>query len=185
MRKALPVLALLLVVALMASAAPVALLAKGSTWKFDASGKDLGPAWKESAYDDSAWKSGKGALGFGDSWIVTQVTPGFITYYFRTTISVEDPAKLTKLTLSASYDDGFALYLNGKEAYRKGIVGDPAAPVSFFATGENHEGASYETFDLTAKISLLAKGVNVVAVEVHQQSATSSDLSWDAELVAE
>ena len=33
-----------------------------STWKYDASGNDLGTAWRALAYDDSAWLSGLGVF---------------------------------------------------------------------------------------------------------------------------
>jgi hypothetical protein len=44
-----------------------------------------------------------------------------------------------------------------------------------------HEAAAdtYESFDVTSKRNLLVAGLNVVAVEVHQSSASSSDLVFD------
>lgn len=36
------------------------------TWKFDASGSDLGAAWREIAFDDSAWATGQALFRAGD-----------------------------------------------------------------------------------------------------------------------
>ncbi len=42
-----------------------------SEWKYDASGADLGTAWTAVGYDDSAWTSGEGAVGFGTPGVYT------------------------------------------------------------------------------------------------------------------
>jgi hypothetical protein len=36
------------------------------TWEYDASGSDLGTAWREPAFDDSAWSSGQGLFRAGN-----------------------------------------------------------------------------------------------------------------------
>ncbi|MBE0545707.1 MAG: lamin tail domain-containing protein, partial [Verrucomicrobia bacterium] len=41
-------------------------LALEGTWKFDASGNDLGTAWRHPAFDDSGWSSGQGLFQGGD-----------------------------------------------------------------------------------------------------------------------
>src|SRR5687767_11758859 len=69
------------------------------TWKYDQSGALPDPNWFAINYDDSAWPSGSGALGFptgenllGQVGVNTPLSmnpPGggaqIITYYFRTT----------------------------------------------------------------------------------------------------
>jgi hypothetical protein len=52
----------------------------GSTWRFDASGSDLGSEWRQRAYNDSGWTSGAGlfragnaTLPFGDPQTVPTV----------------------------------------------------------------------------------------------------------------
>ena len=58
----------------------------------------------------------------------------------------------------------------------------PSGPISFStlanATGEN----TIDTTNLPP--SVLQAGTNVIAVEIHQQALTSSDLSFDLELIA-
>ncbi|MEZ5138502.1 MAG: hypothetical protein R2711_06965 [Acidimicrobiales bacterium] len=82
-----------------ATATPTAdpnLLAYGASWRwYFAEGGPTGP-WAAPGYDDAAWASGPGELGYGDSdektVISTSPTPRPLTAYFRTTIDVADPA---------------------------------------------------------------------------------------------
>jgi hypothetical protein len=158
-------------------------LPQHATWRYRADGVNLGTSWIPAAYVDSAWAQGPGVLGFGEAYIVTPVpmgTPRYTTTYFRTTFLLpDDAATITALTLAATYDDGFVAWLNGQELTRRGL---PAGPVSYSQFATNHEAAGYESIDVTALRALLVPGPNVLAVEVHQTSGTSSDLVWDCEL---
>ena len=68
-----------------------------NVWKYDQSGLDLGTAWRTNDYDDSAWRSGKGLIGFEDviaPYLInapfsTPITPTttITTYYFRATFN--------------------------------------------------------------------------------------------------
>lgn len=169
-----------------AAAQATTALPRLSTWKYHAQGVDLGVAWQQAAYPDTGWPTGPGALGYGDPFIVTPIPYGpdlnnkYPTSYFRTTFQVVDsPASITSLTLNINYDDGFAAYLNGQEIARRGL----AAGAGYAAYAVNHEGGIYETIDVGAFIGALVSGANVLAVEVHQTNASSSDLSFDAELI--
>ncbi|MDZ7363231.1 MAG: metallophosphoesterase [candidate division KSB1 bacterium] len=156
------------------------LVAKNSIWKYEASGTDLGTSWRQASFNDSAWPSGNGIFGFGESYISTALPPGRMTYYFRQAFTLtNDPATFTQLTLLANYDDGFVAYLNGSEVARRSM---PAGPISYATSATSHEGGFYEIIDLTAHLNKLVAGTNVIAVEVHQITSSSSDLVMDMEL---
>jgi len=166
-----------------ASATP---LPRNSVWRYDATGTDLATSWRESGFDASAWPSGPGVLGFGDAFIATAVPFGpdpsnkYRTTYFRTTFNVpDDPATITYFNLAANYDDGFVAYVNGVEVARRAM---PAGAIVYSTAATIHEGGAYESIDLLASASALVLGTNVIAVEVHQVNATSSDLAWDGEI---
>ncbi len=177
--------ALVWVAAKDAAAALTTVVPLDATWRYHAQGQNLGTAWRPSGYDDAAWPGGPAKLGFGDPGLATTVPGGpsnarYPTIYFRTSFTLAAlPTTLTALTLRADYDDGFVAYLNGVEIARRGIT---ANPVVYGALATLHESGSLETIDVTSFASLLAVGTNVVAVEVHQASATSSDLAWRADL---
>ena len=176
---------------LVAGAAPAAalttLVPRGATWRYSATGALPGPAWAGPAFADAAWPDGPGPLGFGESYIQTAVAYGpdpankYRTTYFRTRFDYAgDPVALSNLTLLANYDDGFVAYLNGQEVARRAL---PAGAVDYSTLATAHEGGGYEAIDITAAGALVS-GANILAVEMHQTNASSSDLVMDLELLA-
>ena len=80
-------------------------------------------------------------------------------------------------------DDGVVVYLNGTEIGRADL---PSGTISSTTLASGHEaGNQYQTFDWTSARSLLVSGSNTIAVEVHQASASSSDLVFDLALLLE
>lgn len=158
----------------------------GATWRYDASGADLGAAWRDPAYDDGAWPAGAAPLGYGEPYIATTIPSGsptnrYPTSYFRTEFTMLGASRgVGRLTLRANFDDGFVAYLNGREILRR-VMPEGEITYTTFASGQ-HEGGAFETYDLSQFIGDLRPGANVLAVEAHQVNATSSDLVIDIEL---
>lgn len=157
-------------------------------WRYDRSGLDLGTAWKEKSYNDSAWPEGAALLADeSGSTAETVRTPisrmddagtQFVTLYVRTHFNFSGDPKATKLILRHVVDDGAVFYLNGVEISRFGLAA--GAALNFTTTFSDHENAFVGPIDVPA--ASLVAGDNVLAVEVHQSSATSSDLVFGAEL---
>jgi hypothetical protein len=156
-----------------------------SEWSYWDAGGDLGTAWRQPGFDVSEWRRGRGPLGYGDGFIRTGVSYGasasnkHITTYFRRDMTVEVPEAITRITAGLMYDDGIVVYLNGTEVARRAM---PAGTITAATRSTGHEAAAnvYEPLDLTAFRHLLVTGTNTFAFEVHQQSASSSDLAFDA-----
>ncbi|MFL6282094.1 MAG: hypothetical protein ACJ74Q_02875, partial [Pyrinomonadaceae bacterium] len=162
----------------------VPLIPSGAVWKYLDNGSDQGTAWRTTSFDDSMWASGAAQLGYGDGDEATVVGYGpdpankYVTTYFRRSFSVADPSVYKGLKLRLLRDDGAVVYLNGKEVFRSNM---PAGAVTsstaaYYSNGEN----VYQ--EKTVDPSLLVGGTNVIAVEVHQETANSSDMSFDLEL---
>jgi hypothetical protein len=164
-------------------------ISAGSVWKYLDNGSNQGTAWRNPAFNDSGWKSGAGELGYGDGDETTVVSYGssstkkFITTYFRKTFDVADPAAVGELTMRLLRDDGVVIYLNGVEAYRNNM---PTGTIGYTTRASTFIGGADETTWLTALLNpaLLVAGDNVIAVEIHQDSPSSSDISFDLELTA-
>ena len=160
---------------------------KKSEWKYLDDGSDQGTAWREPGFDDSSWASGNGELGYGDGDEGTVVSFGenpaskHVTTYFRRTISIPAAADVTELTVGILRDDGAAVYVNGIEVVRDEL---PDGPVAFDTLASSSAGSSEESvyFEFTVQPDALVDGDNVIAVEVHQNSAAGSDMSFDLEL---
>lgn len=165
------------------------LIPAGAIWKFNDSGANLGTAWRAPAYADAAWASGLAQLGYGDGGEATllgfggNTTNKYITYYFRHSFNVASPADFATLTARLVRDDGAVIYLNGVEVARSNM---PAGTVSYttLASSAVADPAESQWFDIPLDPSFLVAGTNVLAVELHQSAATSSDISFDLELRA-
>ena len=164
-----------------------------STWKYLDTGVDQGTAWRASAFNDSGWPSGCAQFGYMDGDECTTISFGpnssakYTTSYFRKSVTVSDPTMFVNLSMRLLRDDGGALYLNGAEAFRSPTLPQPPTPILFstFATNQSVSTAPPDnTIDqATLSRNLLVAGNNVVAVEMHQHRADSSDLSFDLELL--
>jgi len=160
------------------------LVAPDAAWRYHDSGAtDLGTTWRALDYDDSAWSQGPAQLGFGDGDESTTLASGRLTYYFRRSFTVADPAQLQSLVLEFVRDDGIVVYLNGVEVTRDNMptgtisAGTPA-PTAIAGLDEN------TWLSRSMGPGLLRSGTNVIAVEVHQSSLGSSDVSFAARLTA-
>ena len=162
----------------------------GATWRYLDDGSDQGTAWRESTFDDSAWASGPGQLGYGDgdeatvtgfidTDLVTPDTQKNATTYFRSTVNVSDPAQFVSLRLTLTHDDAGAIFINGTEVARTTNLAASAA-YNAFATAASSDNAT-KTWILPSTV--LAAGVNTISVEIHQDSAAGSDISFDFRLI--
>jgi Calcineurin-like phosphoesterase/Purple acid Phosphatase, N-terminal domain len=159
----------------------------GSTWKYLDDGTDQGIAWTAPTFNDSAWAAGPAQLGYGDGDEATVISYGpnsaakYITSYFRHSFSVANPGAINFLSLGLIRDDGAVVYLNGVEIYRSNM---PPGPIN--STTQAVDALSGVAESDWGWISMdpatLLVGGNVLAVEIHQSSGSSSDLSFDLTL---
>ncbi|WP_224994670.1 cellulose binding domain-containing protein [Cesiribacter sp. SM1] len=162
-------------------------IAKGASWKYEDTGRDLSAAnWTAPDYADSSWAWGNAVLGYGDGKETTSLSWGsdantkHVTYYLRHVFEVENAAQYGSLVFDVLRDDGAVVYVNGKEAFRMNM---PEGAVGYNTLATAAVGGSDETTYFRAKTpNLLKDGVNVIAVELHQATASSSDLGFDMEV---
>ncbi len=98
------------------------------------------------------------------------------TTYFRRSIFLGDPRRLTNPRLQLVRDDAAAIYLNSAEVYRDSSLPAKAAFDVYASSGVAKED---EIVSIPLAPGALQTGENVLAVEVHQSSATSSDIAFD------
>lgn len=159
----------------------ISLIQSGATWKYFDQGNNVPVDWNTPAFSDAGWAQGAAQLGYGEGDEQTVVSFGgnssnkFVTTYFRKSFSIADTVGLVHLTGSILVDDGALIYLNGVEMTRTNMPGG-AISYSTLALDGTIEGA-YTAF--TIPKGLIKPGSNVLAVEVHQISQSSSDLSFD------
>lgn len=151
-------------------------------WKYFVGTSDPGATWKNKTFDDAAWPSGQGGFGYGDNDDRTLV-PATISVFIRKKFDVVEKDVIESGWLHVDYDDGFVAYLNGTEIARSSM--GTASPVAYNQPSVGlHEAVMYqggrpEGFPISKATlaALLVEGENVLAVEVHNESTGSSDLS--------
>ena len=166
------------------------LLANGAIWKYLDDGSDQGTAWRAAGFPDAAWPSGPAELGYGDGparpertvvGFGTNASAKFATTYFRKLFDVPNPAVLSNLVLNVLRDDSAAVYLNGTLIY-KDFTNVTYNYASYIVGTAADDGTVFQSTNVPP--GLLVAGLNVLAVEIHQVSGTSSDISFDAMLWA-
>lgn len=158
-------------------------------WKYSDIGTDPGVLWKSPDYNESTWKSGVAELGYGDEDEKTVLSFGSdpdnkqITSYFRKSFVLNNKQKVNGLTLLLKCDDGAVIYLNGNEIQRYNM---PAGTIGFQTTASTGitgaDESAFHSFSIGKEF--LINGNNIIAVEIHQNAANSSDISFDMELSA-
>ncbi len=159
-------------------------LSKGSKWSYYDKGSLDGVDWKTGSVTD--WSTGNAPLGYAKDGLATTISYGgnssnkYPTYYFRQTFKLaNDPSSFFKCTLNYTVDDGFIIYVNGVQAGYYNIASN--ATYSTYAT--IYTAGNPDSGSMELDLSLFKKGNNIIAVEVHNNSATSSDVYWDGEIV--
>lgn len=159
---------------------PQTLVPMTASWRYDTTGIDRGAAWKEPGFDATAWPEG-GALLYNESSSLpgpkTTLLPlGPITFRFRTRFTFDaDPAGIA-LALTTILDDGAIVYLNGTEVFRLGMPESGPITPATLATRNVSDAIQEGPFPIP--VSALRRGENVLAAEVHQIAAGSSDIAF-------
>ncbi|MCK5029580.1 MAG: metallophosphoesterase [Bacteroidales bacterium] len=154
-------------------------ISQGATWKYLDDGTDQGTKWRNNDFNDSNWAEGKAQLGFGDGDEMTVLNNNSsITYYFRKTFNVTDFNVNTEIKLDLLCDDGAIVYFNGKEVQRLNM---PSGTIDYLTIASSAvSGSDKDIFNsYIISSTILTAGLNTIAIEIHQSSATSSDISFD------
>lgn len=162
------------------------LISSNTVWHFWDKGGIASTTWRDRVFDDSGWSNGVATLGYGDSPTTTisfgpSSASKYITSYFRKDFFVQDARAFDRVKIQLLRDDGAVIYLNGTEILRDNMPTGTvtSATVASAAVGAPDE-TKYFSFDLSSQP--LLSGTNVLAIEIHQNVGTSSDLSFNLAL---
>jgi hypothetical protein len=173
-----------------AQSAALTLIERGpkTDWRYLDDGTQPPATWTTTDFDDHKWKQGRAPLGYGRPDVSTEISFGanaqtkHLAAYFRRSFDFKsDSAPAPYLAVDMRIDDGAVVYLNGHELIRENI---PTGPTTVRThTIWRVEGADekiYQRYIVPA--TALQPGRNVLAAEVHQFNAVSSDLFFDLQL---
>jgi hypothetical protein len=151
----------------------------GSVWKYYDQGSLDGSNWTARIYSDTQWEYGASPIGYGKDQPTTTES-NLSCYYFRKSFTLDKaPATDDEFVLDFIIDDGMVIYVNGVEAGRYNMN---SGNVSYDTFATTYTPGNPDTGTLTLSGSLFKKGTNIIAVEVHNNQLSSSDIVWNAAL---
>ena len=166
----------------------------GDTWKYNDKNLDFGVEFSRIGFDDSSWLSAPGIFGvdtrtFPDPGLQTPLNRdsanNLLTYYFRKKFDFKDDPIGSLITLEAILDDGARFWINGQEIQRVRL---PAAPAEVDWKTRASSSVSFRDEGKLLPVvtidgsGILVEGTNVLAVDLHNSSAGSSDIAMGATL---
>ncbi len=158
-----------------------AIIKQGDIWKYRLGDEQPPFTWNTVGYKDDHWSDGQTGIGYGDDDDETKIPKGTPSVYARCVFHLDNTDDIEDLFLMLDYDDGFVAYMNGREFARANLTGTP--PQFDEMASPDHEAKIYrgltpEKFTVENFKDILVPGKNVLAVEVHNTSATSTDFSF-------
>jgi len=160
------------------------LIPVGASWNYWDNSTAVGAGWQGTGFNAAAWPAAPARFGFGLDGEATPLTAGRVSYYFRRWFNVANPFLFTELIFQLQRDDGAVVYLNGVEIYRSNMPAGVITSGTLASTTVNtpDETTFFETVLPVAGLNLVT-GSNLVAVELHQAAATSSDAGFNLQLL--
>jgi len=153
------------------------------TWHYFPGISEPAADWASTSFDENLWASGSGGIGYGDGDDGTTIS-SVTSVYIRKKFNVVDISKISWAILHMDYDDGFVAYLNDHEIARANLGTLGVRPSFSTYAPTDHEaklftGGNPDRFIITDDElkKYLVQGENVLAIQVHNNSAESSDLS--------
>jgi len=166
----------------------IILIDQGDQWKYFKGTREpsstQGSLWRQINFNDSSWLSGITPIGYGETFIVTNLSDmrgGYSTVYFRKTFEVTDLDTIDSVVLEAMYDDGINIWINGVHVASGNT---PSAELPFDATVNNRsENHGFTAFTLSKPDNYLVTGTNVITAQViNSYLSNSSDCFFDIRL---
>ncbi|MGM1018381.1 MAG: immunoglobulin-like domain-containing protein [Actinomycetota bacterium] len=177
-----------------------------TTWSYSddntdpAAGASDRLVWTEADYDDTAWRTATGsfgakrgqATGIGANFPITTLLNQYIagtstdvpTFHFRTAIDIdaEQLAEIEGLEATVTYDDALQVFVNGEKVagyFDERVESAPEAERNLTYAGVSNGDPVTSTFTIEADD--LVEGENTIAVALHQDRETSSDIYFEFE----
>jgi hypothetical protein len=156
------------------------LINQGDSFKYLLPNSEPNTNWTSLDYDDTTWDSGASGFGYNDGDDATVIPYGTLSVYLRKKFTLNTIDDINSLILDIDYDDAFVAYINGVEIARANISGVP--PPYNSNTFQDHEAQIYnggnpDRFVIADYASILNVGENVLSIQAHNVSSSSSDFT--------
>lgn len=168
----------------------------GSDWKYYDQGSMDAYDWKSINFAEgqNGWRTGTAPFGYANEGYymqensVTKLDYGPSsgnkrpTYYFRNTFNLDYPlSDDDELVLNYQIDDGVMLYVNGHEV--GGYYISSGSKYEDYTIGGHHEKQDPYQGSFVIPHEYLVTGKNQIAIEIKNNSASSTDIWFDGSLL--
>lgn len=168
------------------------LLSYGGQWRYyslnnysSAPANVSGLNWTQDAYNDASnWTNtanNTNAFGYNEPGVNSPSQTNRETYYLRRDINITNPSQYATITLTAKYDDGAVVYVNGVEVARMNM---PSGTLVYGTNPSGNRNYTDGDFVLDIPSSSFANGNNQVAVALYQGTSNTVDFYFDMKLDA-
>ena len=161
------------------------LIAPNATWSYLAGGRTPETElWTQLGFDveEEEWSQGQAGFGYGDNddrTVLDDMQGKYTQVFIRREFQIPRGTDRRRVGLVINYDDGFALFLNGKQVLSKSLTRQKNGKLEV----SSHEAAGPEYFPLARFQKHLKEGRNVIAIEAHNCKPASTDFTIDPYLV--
>ncbi len=157
---------------------PRTLIDRNEDWKYIIPPQPVTLSWINLDFNDSNWLTGKTGFGYSDNDDVTSIPQGTPSVFMRKRFEIADVDIVEELILDIDYDDAFVAYINGVEVARANIEG--ARPNFNDYSITDHEAQIYSggrPDRFPVGVDVLQDGENVLSIQAHNVSQSSSDFT--------
>ncbi|MCB9210682.1 MAG: CotH kinase family protein [Ignavibacteriales bacterium] len=150
-------------------------------WKYFIGDQEPPLLWKNNEFNDLSWSSGFSGFGYGDgddNTIIENVN----SIYLRKSFDINDVNNISQVMFNIDYDDGYVAYINGIEISKENIE-IPSDQITYLTNADiSIEPRLINNQKLDAVFvnnlqSFLVDGRNILSIQIHNSSISSSDLS--------
>ena len=131
--------------------------------------------WRGNDFNDSGWLKGNAPFRYGDGTGGTELSNmmnRYTTLYIRKHFTIENTDNIDQLLLTTDYDDGFVVWINGKEVAKRNVLNN--YDYNSGATG-SHEFGVLEKFVFEKTDINLINGENIIAIQGFNVGRNSTD----------
>jgi hypothetical protein len=138
--------------------------------------------WRTAEFNDSNWPKGNAPFRYGDGsggTLLSDMINNYTTFYVRKKFDINNTNEIDQLKITIDYDDGFVIWINGKEIWKMNVPDNYAYNSGAINPNEYGEwsGLIIDKKDLS-----LINGSNIIAIQGFNISKNSSDFFLNAKI---
>ena len=138
--------------------------------------------WRGAGFNDSAWPKGNAPFRYGDGnggTVLSDMINNYTTLFIRKEFVVNNTDDVDQLKITADFDDGFVIWINGDEVWKENVLNNYSYNSGAINT---HEFGEWNNLIINKEDFNLVNGTNVIAIQGFNFAKNSSDFYLNVKL---